>query len=347
VVDDSDINLEVAQRILEKQGAVVSTCSDGPSALAHLRTRRQHVDLILMDVQMPALDGNEVTRRIRSELRLVALPIVALTAGALVGERQRSLDAGMNDFVSKPFDPQVLIRKVRRLVELARGEPIPMVFDDRKAVSENGTRPFLRSVDAGVVQRMFGDDLALFKSLLARMLRDFSDLSLPITMSPHDRKACRLLEDRAHKLKGSAGMIGATGVMRYAGAVERALQESRPPEAVEGILKKLAAALTTLKEEAKVMLEEVPPRTASAGGDSSNDPYIGSADLDELRSLLECQNLAAVDKFALMSPRLAELLGVAQFERLRDAVENLDFQIAAELLHGQARSFMQPQVTAA
>jgi len=300
-----------------------------------------------MDVQMPALDGNEVTRRIRSELRLDALPIVALTAGALVGERQRSLDAGMNDFVSKPFDPQVLIRKVRRLVELARGEPIPMVFGDTKSVSENGTRPFLRSVDAGVVQQMFGDDLALFKSLLARMLRDFSDLSLPITVSPDDRDACRLLEDRAHKLKGSAGMIGATGVMRYAGAVERALQESRPPDAVEGILNKLAAALTTLKEEAKVMLEEVPLKTASACGDSSNDPDIGSADLDELRSLPECQNLAAVDKFALMSPRLAELLGVAQFERLRDAVENLDFQIAAELLRGQAGSFLQPQVTAA
>ncbi|HWS65064.1 MAG TPA: hypothetical protein VN325_20075 [Steroidobacteraceae bacterium] len=63
--------------------------------------------------------------------------------------------------------------------------------------------------------------------------------------------------------------------------------------------------------------------------------------------MLECQNLAAVDKFALMSPRLAVLLGVAQFERLRDAVENLDFQIAAELLLAQAGRFTQPRVTAA
>jgi signal transduction histidine kinase/DNA-binding response OmpR family regulator/HPt (histidine-containing phosphotransfer) domain-containing protein len=347
VVDGGASKLEVAQRILEKQGAVVTTCSDGPSALAHLRTRRKHVDLVLMDVQMPALDGNEVTRRIRRELRLDALPIVALTAGALVGERQRSLDAGMNDFVSKPFDPQVLIRKVRRLVELARGEPIPMVFDDTKPVSQSGTGLFLRSVDAGVVQQMFGDDLALFKSLLARMLRDFSDLSLPITMSSDDREARRLLEDRAHKLKGSAGMIGATSVMRYAGAVERALQESRAPDAVEGILKKLAAALTTLKDEAKVMLQEAPLKTASVRGDAPNDPCIDTADLDELRSLLECQNLAAVDKYALMSPRLAELLGAAQFERLREAVENLDFQIAAELLPGRAAGFLQPKATAA
>jgi HPt (histidine-containing phosphotransfer) domain-containing protein len=222
-----------------------------------------------------------------------------------------------------------------------------MVFDGTKSVSRNGDRPFLKSLDAGVVQQMFGDDLALFKSLLARMLRDFSDLSLPITVTPHDRDAGRLLEDRAHKLKGSAGMIGATSVMRYAGAVERALQESRPPEAVEGILKKLAAALTTLKDEAKVMLDEAPVKTASAGGDPSNDPCIDSADLDEFCSLLECQNLAAVDQFALMSPRLAELLGATQFERLRGAVENLDFQIGAELLRSQAPSFMPAEVTAA
>src|SRR5450631_3539674 len=150
VVDDSDINLEVAQRILERQGALVATCSNGEAALAYVRDHHQELDLVLMDVQMPVIDGNEATRRIRHELQLPALPVVALTAGALVGERQRSLEAGMNDFVSKPFDPQALIRKVRRLVELARGEPIPMVILDTQPVSQSGTRPFLRSVDAGV-----------------------------------------------------------------------------------------------------------------------------------------------------------------------------------------------------
>jgi len=94
VVDDSDINLEVAQRILEKQGAIVTTCSDGLAALEHVRAHHQTLDVVLMDVQMPTLDGNEATRRIRGELQLMTLPIVALTAGALVGERQRALEAG-------------------------------------------------------------------------------------------------------------------------------------------------------------------------------------------------------------------------------------------------------------
>src|SRR6202035_5043214 len=147
VVDDSDINLEVAQRMLEKQGAIVTTCSDGLAALEHVRVHHQILDVVLMDVQMPTLDGNEVTRRIRSELQLNTLPIVALTAGALVGERQRALEAGMNNFISKPFDPQALIRKVRRLVEHARGEPIAMVILDAEPAVHNGSTLFMSSID--------------------------------------------------------------------------------------------------------------------------------------------------------------------------------------------------------
>jgi signal transduction histidine kinase/DNA-binding response OmpR family regulator/HPt (histidine-containing phosphotransfer) domain-containing protein len=331
VVDDSDINLEVAQRILENQGAKVMTCSDGSSAIARLRSFHQEIDVVLMDVQMPVLDGNEATRRIRTELKL-QLPVVALTAGALVGERQRALDAGMDDFVSKPFDPQALIRKVRRLVEHARGEPIPMVFDDKKSAGHGDGRPFMKSIDAGVVQQMFGDDLSLFKSLLARMLRDYSDFALPIEVALDDDLACRQLKARAHKLKGSAGMIGATNVMRFAGAAERALQDSRPADVVEGILKKLAAALTTLREEATLVLQAESSQDATRDAHAEIAPHIDSAEIDALCALLEAQNLAAVDKFAVLSPALREMLDMASFDGLQDAVENLEFQLGAELL---------------
>src|ERR1700728_126393 len=212
VVDDSDINLEVAQRILEQQGATVTTCSDGLAALEQVRANSQRLDIVLMDVQMPTLDGNEATRRIRTDLQLKTLPIVALTAGALVAERQRALEAGMNDFISKPFDPQALIRKVRRLVEEARGEPISMVVLDSEPARHAAEMPLMSSIDAGVVQQMFGGDLLLFKLLLTRMTRDYEDLALPITVSPDDQTSRNQLTGRTHKLKGSAGMIGATGI---------------------------------------------------------------------------------------------------------------------------------------
>jgi PAS domain S-box-containing protein len=331
VVDDSDINLEVAQRILEKQGAMVTTCSDGLAALEHVRVHHQTLDVVLMDVQMPALDGNEATRRIRGELQLMTLPIVALTAGALVGERQRALEAGMNDFISKPFDPQALIRKVRRLVEQARGEPIAMVILDTEPTPHASDGLIISSIDAGVVQQMFGDDLPMFKSLLARMLREFSDLALPIEVSSDDQISRSEIQARAHKLKGSAGMIGATKVMRLAGAAEVALEECRPADFVEGILRQLALALITLREEAERLMEKPEP-DAMADAEGVSRPNIGNADIEELCALLECQNLAAIHKFGLISPSLGDLVGPVRFDRLRDAIDNLNFQLGAELL---------------
>jgi len=341
VVDDSDINLEVAQRILEKQGAIVATSTDGFAALEHVRTHRASLDIVLMDVQMPILDGNEATRRIRQELQLTALPIVALTAGALVGERQRALDAGMNDFISKPFDPQALIRTVRRLTEDARGEPVPMVLLETRRTHTTSDRAFMPSIDAGIVQQMFGDDVTLFESLLAGMLRDFAGFALPISVSP-DQASQRLLEQRAHKLKGSAGMLGATKITRLAGAVEGALHDSRPVETVDDILKQLALAFITLRGEAQQSLSRQSAPNAAPASQAVGDAGIDRAGIDELCALLDHQNLAAVDKFAPLSQSLTALLGAPRFNRLREAVDNLDFQLGAELLQ-QALSMRRGQ----
>jgi PAS domain S-box-containing protein len=332
VVDDSDINLEVAQRILEKQGAVVTTCSDGMTALEHVRAHTTDLDIVLMDVQMPVLDGNETTRRIRSDSQLQTLPIVALTAGALVIERQRAIEAGMNDFISKPFDPQALIRKVRLLVEKARGEPISMVLLDTPSPSQSGARlEFIPSLDAGIVRQMFGDDLELFRSLLARLLKEYTDLTLPISVSSDDQAARELLMGRAHKLKGSAGMIGAIEIVRLAGAAETALHQGRPAEAVEGVLQRLASALTALSVEAAPYLKQ--QKELEAG--KIAHPPVGNAEamqLNDLCVLLEGQDLSALTKFKLISNALSGMLGPLRFERLRDAIDSLDFQQGAQLL---------------
>jgi PAS domain S-box-containing protein len=332
VVDDSDINLEVAQRILEKQGAHVSTCSDGLAALKHVRVHSRMLDIVLMDVQMPILDGNAATRRIRTDLNLATLPIVALTAGALVVERQRALEAGMNDFISKPFDPQALIRKVRRLVEEARGEPIPMVILDPEPAPRDGNGLFMSSIDPAVVQQMFGDDMTLFKSVLGRMLRDYADLSLPHCTSLSDEAARRRLAARTHKLKGSAGMIGANRIMRLAGAAETALLKDGSLDAIEKILQQLASALSTLREEAEPYLAS--PHAIEPTPEAPEDKalHIETSEIDGLRTLLESQNLAAVDRFCALSESLCLVLHATRFERLREAIDGLDFTRAAELL---------------
>jgi PAS domain S-box-containing protein len=332
VVDDSDINLEVAQRILEQQGATVATCSDGVAALDHVRTHYRELDVVLMDVQMPGLDGNETTRRIRAEPHLRALPIVALTAGALVVERQRALEAGMNDVISKPFDPQALIRKVRQLVEKLRGEPIAIVLLDAQSTQHSLDRSnFIPSIDVGIVQQMFGDDLALFKSLLVRLLREYSDLTLPIRMSPDDEIMRGELVGRTHKLKGSAGIIGAAGIARLAGAVHKALHQGRAAALVEGLLRRLASALSTLGEETELYLKRQPAEAAPEVA-VANHSATAAPQLDALFALFESGNLAALDQFKALSQPLSELLGPSRFDYLCSAVDNLDFELGAQLV---------------
>jgi HPt (histidine-containing phosphotransfer) domain-containing protein len=237
----------------------------------------------------------------------------------------------MNDFISKPFDPPALIRKVRRMVEEARMEPIPLIILDAKSAPPAIGGPLMSSIDAGVVKQMFGDDLALFKSLLARVLREFADLALPIVVAS-DATVRSELQGHTHKLRGSAGVIGATGIMRLAGEAEEALEEGKAADVVEGILRQLATALTSLREEADLMSARDAEKVADIHTEAANRLNIGAGDIDELCALLASQNLAAIDRFGLLSAPLSELVGAVRFDRLRNAIENLDFQLGAELL---------------
>ncbi|MEJ2065848.1 MAG: response regulator [Reinekea sp.] len=109
VVDDSEANRDVALAILEDEGAMVSLAENGRLALNYLRKNSEDTDIVLMDVQMPVMDGHEATREIRKSILLQEIPIVGLSAGAYKSNREAALDVGMNSFVSKPFEVNVLI----------------------------------------------------------------------------------------------------------------------------------------------------------------------------------------------------------------------------------------------
>jgi signal transduction histidine kinase len=114
VVDDSSINLKLAERVLQREGAKVTLMKDGQLALDGLRAHPEAFDLVLMDIQMPVMDGLTATRAIREELGLDTLPVIALTAGVLAEEKQNALDAGVNDFLPKPMDLDLMAAMIRR-----------------------------------------------------------------------------------------------------------------------------------------------------------------------------------------------------------------------------------------
>ena len=120
VVDDSNINRDGTKSILELEGAQVGLASSGQEAFERLQAEPGAFDVVLMDLQMPVLDGHEATRRIRLELGLAELPIIAVTADALRSQRQRAAAAGMNEYIIKPFDARALVSSILRHVKPAR-----------------------------------------------------------------------------------------------------------------------------------------------------------------------------------------------------------------------------------
>jgi len=232
VVDDSEVNLFVAQRLLEKQGARVSIARSGQEACQRLTADRGAIDVVLMDVQMPGLDGYETTQKIRHELGLTRLPIIALTANALVSEREKAAQAGMNDFVSKPFEPAALFATIRRHLTGNGGTaPVPPSRAVLPAVDDGAGWPLIEGIDTEDARTRMSGDATLFRGLLAIFLRDVAESrSLAGDSTPADDQA---LTARFHKLRGAAGQLGARGIHELAGAAETALRGSDARRAAE------------------------------------------------------------------------------------------------------------------
>lgn len=337
VVDDGPVNLLVCQSILARAGAQVGLAKDGREAVDMLRAGPGSFDLVLMDVHMPVLDGNEATRLIRRELGLAALPVIALTASALVAERERAFEAGMNDFVSKPFDAEALVRTVRRWVERARGggtleRPVSPAVDVRLPADW----PVIEGIDTVDSFRRLQGDRGLLASALRRLLAEFADLAQEEGAAGRADPAAALAA-RLHKLQGSARTIGIDAVGRHAAEAEAGLQAGDPQaQQVRVALSALAGALRRLQLAVQPFLETAAGGT-QAHGTAPPGPEALAAWIGELRR----QSVGAMSRFDELAPSLRTHLGAERFAALERAVQQLQFQRAVEMLEG-AEAARQP-----
>ncbi len=325
VVDDSTINLEVAKQILERRGAQVEVASNGLQALDRLRAQPNDIDVVLMDVQMPVLDGHAATRRIRDELNLPDLPIIALTAGALSSERQRALGAGMNDFISKPFEPQDMVRRIRLNLRSTITQPHAEAPVAGHAVSSPW--PQIEGIDSDEVRQRLADDQALFRSILRRLVNEFADISIPADAT--DASTLALHGSRMHKLRGSAGLIAAKTIQDLAAEAEMACSVGDRSLA-SSLSDKLSHHLHKLARDAAPVLDAIASPVEDGG--VSSEAELDPAELADLVQLLRQQSLAATQRFERISPQLRRMLGREPFELLQLYVENLRFAEAARLI---------------
>lgn len=225
LADDMPTNQLIGCEMLESFGATVSVANNGLEVLQALETRVP--DLVLIDVQMPLMDGIEATRRIREDVRWQELPIVAMTAHAFDEERQRCLEAGMNDFLTKPIDPDVLHKALARWYRPkdANGSQPPLPSLPAEMPPGAAGWPILPGIDTTEGLRRMMNKPKLYEKVLRDFHLRFRDEVAVIrtALAANDRETAIRT---AHSVKGLAGSIGAASLQAAALALEVSIREA-------------------------------------------------------------------------------------------------------------------------
>jgi two-component system sensor histidine kinase/response regulator len=307
LAEDNEINQQIAVELLEGVGATVEVANDGLEAVHRLLEQPEspNVAVVLMDVQMPEMDGYQATKAIRSDPRYADLPIIAMTAHATMEERQKCLDAGMNGHVSKPIDPAALFETVERFAAArVRGPAVPAAKPAPAAVSDRDVLPAAPGLDvAGGLGRVAGNT-KLYRQLLRRFAATQAET--------FGRMRSALAEGRrpdaerhAHTLKGVAGSLGAHQLEREAGEVEAALRRGVVFPDLAAVIEPAERTLDALVAALDVAL----PPDVEATIPGAVDPRALRDAVQRLEELLAQDALEAIDVFAAAAPMLKTAFG--------------------------------------
>lgn len=329
LVEDNDLNQEVATKILARAGVEVDMAEHGEQALEMLE--RANYDLVLMDCHMPVMDGYETTRRIRADSRFASLPIIAMTANSMVGDREKCRAAGMNDYIEKPIDiAQMFVtlaawvhrndpQQAARTEEVVR--PASLAIAD-EAASEMR----IPGLDRTRVLARLGGDQNLFVTMLNWFRKGgperFQDLRTAIVSHDIDT-ALRL----AHTLKGLAGDIGATQLVNIARNLEIALEKQDENGQIL-LLEEFETGLASLLADLDHAFEF-----------RGTHVYRGVASKEQLRgALLELEGLLSDDSPEAIECMQSVLMFAGEgalaehLRNLQNLVERYDFVAALKLL---------------
>ena len=318
VVEDNTINQDVARRILELEGAWVEVVANGAEAVERLQENPSGYNIVLMDVQMPVMDGYEATRHIRTDLGLAKLPIIALTAGVMAADRQEALSAGMNDFISKPFDVTGLVLAV---ASHCGHENVPIC--ELELISKKTDAIYDHN---DLVARTGGK-----QSLIASILKRFKLITSTVV-----GQICKLIDDGdfeqaaqlMHTLRGTAGNIGAYRLSNCAAEYEAQLR-TESVKIRSGDLDKLQYLISSTMHA----IDALPDNHKFVEYPTSTEPTSLSG-IATLMNLLAQNDVAAIDAFSRDMVWIKSFTDKATFEALSGAIENLEFSDALAIIKG-------------
>lgn len=369
VAEDNEINQQIAIELLEGAGAKVRTVNNGQEVVEILSTGPQPppYDLVLMDLQMPEMDGYQATAKLRADPRFGTLPIIAMTAHATVEERQRCLASGMNDHISKPIDPEQLFETVSRYSKPPTGEAFVPEGDSKRlehatepeeppisVAAKTTTRigdldsgadalpdlPFVPGLDVKDGLNRVAGNRKLYLKLLRQFVTEQANAADQIReqLQAGEVDGAKRI---AHTIKGVAGNLGAKAVQKVAAELEKAVGEGDGSARVESLQRDLNTAITALFEPICAKQEEGRP-----GPQAEPAPQpVMSIDREQLRpiietlrkQLFEC-DLSATETIETHRAMLVGLFSPEQFSRFDQYVKGYAFAEAKALLEAALKT---------
>jgi signal transduction histidine kinase/CheY-like chemotaxis protein len=343
VVEDNLINQQVAEELLNAEGASVSLAANGQLGVDAIAASQPPFDVVLMDIQMPVLDGYGATRKIREQLGLTQLPIVAMTANAMASDRAACLAASMNEHVGKPFDTRQLVTlllKVTGREGRVPEAPTPAPTAGASAVTEAGAAAQRDSALSGPYL-----DVNVALARLSGLTELYLDIareyvkSLELVEAEYRQAAAQaqwpVLMAQMHSLKGISATLGALALSEHAARLEKLF---RVPPADLQVLEQLPDLLTLVSATQLAMQCAIQVLASEEVKEPEPDrPVAGPAErarahqfLSELFSLLVASNLAVLERFA-QRDHLLNALSKADVEALQVALQSLNLEQARHL----------------
>jgi two-component system sensor histidine kinase/response regulator len=328
LVEDNEINSEVAYEILRDGELVVELAANGRIACEMVLDSGRHYDAVLMDIQMPEMDGITATKRIRERISSEVLPIIAMTAHAYEQERQNCIRAGMNDHVAKPVDPAGLMRTLERWLKPSKAAPQPEVAPLLPAAAPADLPESLPPFDIPVALSRVNGKTALLRKLIVNFGVKYRSV---IATLKNDIEQGAVDEARrlAHTLKGVAGSLELRKVAEASRQLEDALANLELKN-VDDLVERLDQALQPALAAARLLAPAQPvpdeaPSSIRLGDDARLE---ASRLLGELRQQLSVRSMRARKTFEALEAVLAPSPEAKILDAIQDPMARLDFASA-------------------
>ncbi|MBF0383381.1 MAG: response regulator [Magnetococcales bacterium] len=324
LVEDNPINQQVAKELLELAGLVVHIAINGLEAVNAIDNDTSF-DAVLMDIQMPVMNGYDAAKKIRKQPSCSGIPIIAMTANAMIGDRENCLSAGMNDHIAKPIDPRVLFSTLIEWIEPKEGTLKEVPKESIRSMVSANDLPDLPGVDLekGLLRTAYNVDL--YKNLAKRFVKDHGDDVSKIyeALASEDMKQAERL---THSVKGVAGNLGASSLQDKLAILELAVRGSELNRAHD-ILPALKESFDELVQAIPIFISKLEEKDVAIQSKSDFSESTDKA-IDNLCELLSDDDVNALDYFQTVRHSVAKSIPLDSLHKLESALDDYDFESA-------------------